>query len=58
MGMCEMCRTRDVPPFPFLHGRTEAATPLSWESYIQHTWEWEEEMSGPRYGGRDGYSQA
>lgn len=22
-----MCRTRDVLPFPFLHGRTEAATP-------------------------------
>lgn len=31
---------------------------FSWESYIQHTWEWEEEMSGPKYGGRDGYSQA
>lgn len=27
MGRCEICRTRDVLPFPFLHGRTEAATP-------------------------------
>lgn len=40
-------------------GLIEVATPpLPRRATAKCTWEWEEEMPGPKYGGRDGYLQA